>query len=66
MNAGEFTFANPGALAWAWAVLAFAALVAFRARGRARALGRLADLPQLRSIAPRPRSVMVQYCRFGP
>jgi Ca-activated chloride channel family protein len=53
VNAGEFTFANPGALAWAWAVLAFAALVAFRARGRARALGRLADLPQLRSIAPR-------------
>jgi Ca-activated chloride channel family protein len=53
VNAGDFAFANPGALAWAWAVLALAVLVALRARGRARALRRFADLPQLRAIAPR-------------
>jgi Ca-activated chloride channel family protein len=53
VNPTDFAFSNPAALNWAWAVLALAAIVAFRARGRARALAVFADLPQLRSIAPR-------------
>ena len=48
-----FTFANPGALQLAWAVLELVALVAVRARGRARALASFADPALLRSIAPR-------------
>jgi Ca-activated chloride channel family protein len=53
VNAGDFSFANPAALGWAWAVIALGVLVALRARGRSRALRRFADLPQLRAIAPR-------------
>ena len=32
MNAGDFSFANPAALGWAWAVIALGVLVALRAR----------------------------------
>ena len=38
MNSTDFTFANPAALNWIWAVVVLAVLVAMRARGRARAL----------------------------
>ncbi len=52
MNPTDFAFSNPSALNWAWAVAALAVLVAFSARGRARALASFADAARLRSIAP--------------
>jgi Ca-activated chloride channel family protein len=53
MNPMDFTFANPAALNWIWAVLALTVLVVIRTRGRARAIAAFADAPLLRSIAPR-------------
>ena len=53
MNPMDFTFANPSALNWIWAVLALTVLVVIRTRGRARAIAAFADAPLLRSIAPR-------------
>jgi len=57
VNSTDFTFANPAALNWIWAVVALAVLVAVRARGRARALQAFADTPLLRSIAPRASAI---------
>ena len=56
MNPMDFTFANPAALNWVWAVLALLALVLIRTRGRARAMAAFADAPLLRTIAPRATS----------
>lgn len=56
MNPMDFTFANPAALNWVWAVLALLVLVLIKTRGRARAMAAFADAPLLRTIAPRANS----------
>lgn len=52
MNPGDFQFANPAAMNWAWAVLGALLLVAFRAGARRRALRTFAEAPLLARIAP--------------
>lgn len=52
MSLGEFRFANPAALDWAWVALAALVVVALRARARNRALRAFADAPLLARIAP--------------